>query len=267
MPMSMKRFILLAICLFSLSFTYANEVVRVRKAVGRWEVSDDITPKQAEEKAFNEAKKEALRMAGVMENVWSVFGQVTADNGTEFTEAYSSVSMLAISGMVNVSDKKVEDFWDEGLKRNFKVVTIDALVTKDETQEDKAYALDVKGIEPIYKQMEVLECSFKVYGTDSYLKIFWFGDGGADMIYPNDYDPNQLFKVGETYKFPVSGAYDLSMEKSDPKADVERVNIIMVATKKEYLYNGDNDYQSILTWIYNIPADQRALFHTLTLIR
>lgn len=56
-------------------------------------------------------------------------------------------------------------------------------------------------------------------------------------------------------------------EKSDPKADVERVNIIMVATKKEYFYNGDNDYQSILTWIYNIPADQRALFHTLTLIR
>ena len=96
-------------------------MVRVRKAVGRWEVSDDITPKQAEEKALNEAKKEALRMAGVMENVWSVFGQVTADNGTEFTEAYSSVSMLAISGMVNVTDKKVEDIWDEGLKRNFKI--------------------------------------------------------------------------------------------------------------------------------------------------
>ena len=53
---SMKKIILLAICLFSFSFTYANEVVRVRKAVGRWEVSDDITPKQAEEKALNEAK-------------------------------------------------------------------------------------------------------------------------------------------------------------------------------------------------------------------
>ena len=65
MFMSMKRFILLAICLFSFSFTYANEVVRVRKAVGRWEVSDDITPKQAEEKAESgkavlEAVKEAL---------------------------------------------------------------------------------------------------------------------------------------------------------------------------------------------------------------
>ena len=267
MIMSMKRFILIALCIFSFSASYANEVVRVRKAVGRWEVSDDITPKQAEEKALNEAKKEALRMAGVMENVWSVFGQVTADNGTEFTEAYSSVSMLANSGMVNVTEKTVEDFWDEGLKRNFKVVTIDALVTKDETQEDKAYAIDVKGIEPIYKQMEVLECSIKVYGSDSYLKIFWFGDAGADLIYPNDYDPSIVFKVGETYKFPVSGAYDLSMEKSDPKQDVERINIIVVATKQEYLYKGDNDYQSIMTWIYNIPADQRTLFHTLTLIR
>ena len=90
MIMSMKRFILIALCIFSFSASYANEVVRVRKAVGRWEVSDDITPKQAEEKALNEAKKEALRMAGVMENVWSVFGQVTADNGTEFTNRFTS---------------------------------------------------------------------------------------------------------------------------------------------------------------------------------
>ena len=267
MNMTVKRLILIALCIFSFSASYANEVVRVRKAVGRWEVSDDITPKQAEEKALNEAKKEALRMAGVMENVWSVFGQVTADNGTEFTEAYSSVSMLAISGMVNVTDKKVEDFWDEGMKRNFKVVTIDALVTKDETQEDKAYAVDQRGIEPIYKQEEVLTCSIKVYGSDSYLKIFWFGDAGADVIYPNSIDQNMLFKVGETYTFPMSKTYDLVMAKSDPKQDVERINLIVVATKQEYLYKGDNDYQSILTWIYNIPADQRALFHTLTLIR
>lgn len=267
MHMSMKRFILLAICLFSFSFAYANEVVRVKKAVGRWEVSDDITPKQAEEKALNEAKKEALRLAGVMEDVWSVFGQVTADNGTEFTEAYSSVSMLAISGMVNVTDKTVEDFWDEGLKRNFKVVTIDALVTKDETQEDKAYAIDVRGIEPIYKSGEFMTFSLKPHGTDSYVKVFWFGDGGADMIFPNEHDKNRLFTAGETYRYPVSMAYDFEVAKSNADADIERVNIIVVATKKDYPYTGEYDYQSILTWIYNIPADQRALFHTLTLIR
>jgi len=263
----MKRFILLAICLLSFSFSYAGDVVKVRKAVGRWEVSDDITPKQAEEKALNEAKKEALRMAGVMENVWSVFGQVTSDNGTEFAEAYSSVSMLAISGMVNVTDKTVEDIWDPGIKRNFKVVTIDALVTKDETQEDKAYALEVTGIEPVYRQNETLKCSFKVHGTDSYLKFFWFGDDGAALIYPNDYEGNQLFKAGETYSFPVTDAIDLVLEKSDKTKDVERVNIIVVATKKDYPYMSNYDYQSILTWIYNLPADQRTLFYQLTLIR
>lgn len=263
----MKRIILFAICLFSMSLSYAGEIVKVRGAVGRWEVSDDITPKQAEEKALNEAKKEALRMAGVMEDVWSVFGQVTSDNGTEFSEAYSSVSMLAISGMVNVTNKQVEDFWDEGLKRNFKIVTIDALVTKDETQEDKAYAIDVKGIAPIYSHDEKFTFSFKPHGTDSYVKVFWFGDGGADLIFPNQYDPNQLFLAGETYRYPVSAEYDFWVEKSDLNKDIERVNIIVVATKKDYPYNGNFDYQSILTWIYGIPADQRAISHTLTLIR
>lgn len=263
----MKRTLMLIICLMAFHLSYSNEVVRVRGAVGRWEVSNDITPKQAEERALFEAKKEALRKAGIMENVWSVFGQVTSDSGNEFAEAYSSVSMLAINGMVNVTDMNVSDEWDPGLKRDVKVVTIDAYVTKDETKEDKSYAIEVFDIAPIYKDQELFECSFKIHGTDSYLKFFWFGEDGAAIVYPNEEEGNQLFKAGTRYHFPVTTKIDMVMEKADKSKDVEKVNIIVVATKQDYPYLGDTDYQSILTWIYNLPADQRTLFYTLTLIK
>lgn len=265
--MSVRKVLLLAICLMAVNCAFASEAIKVRHAVGKWEVSNDITPKQAEEKALFEAKKEALRKAGVMENVWSVFGQITSDSGSEFVEAYSAVSTLAINGMVNVTDMKVEDLWDPGLKRDFKVVTIDAIVTADDTKEDKTYALEVKGIEPVYKEGETFECTFSIYGHDSYLKFFWFGENGAALIYPNEYEGNQIFKAGQKYHMPVTTSIDMVMQKHDANKDVEKVNIIAVATKKDYPYLGKYDYQSIIQWVYGLPADQRTLFYTLTLIK
>ena len=87
-----QKLFVVAAFLLGCSLYAENDVVRVRKAVGRWEVSGDITVAQAEERAFMEAKKEALRKAGIMENVWSVMGQVSSSKGEKFSEAYSSVS-------------------------------------------------------------------------------------------------------------------------------------------------------------------------------
>lgn len=95
---------------------YAQKTVKVKGVQGRWQVSDDITLKEAEERAFMEAKKEALRKAGVMENVWSVFGQITQESGTELQEAYSQMNVLAIGGMVNVTEKKLRSFGTLTLK-------------------------------------------------------------------------------------------------------------------------------------------------------
>lgn len=76
--------IFLVICTIAAPL-HAQNPVKVKGAQGRWQVSEEITLKEAEERAFMEAKKEALRKAGVMENVWSVFGQISQESGTEFT--------------------------------------------------------------------------------------------------------------------------------------------------------------------------------------
>ena len=189
---------------------HAQESVKVKSAQGRWQVSDDITLKEAEERALMEAKKEALRKAGVMENVWSVFGQITQDDGTEFQEAYSQMNVLAIGGMVNVTKKKVEEVWDTSTRSLYKIVTIDATVQKDE-RVDKSYALEVKGISSLYKEGDVFTCKLKVYGTDSYLKFFWFDSDGGALLYPNGYEGNNLLKSGKEYAIPFSNMVDYSI--------------------------------------------------------
>ena len=110
--------ILAVLLLTAASALYAQKPVKVKGV-------------QAEERAFMEAKKAALQKAGVMENVWSVFGQITQEDGQELHEAYSQMNVLAIGGMVNITNKKVEEVWDTDTRSLYKVVTIDAEVQKE----------------------------------------------------------------------------------------------------------------------------------------
>ena len=52
--------IFLVICTIAAPL-HAQNPVKVKGAQGRWQVSEEITLKEAEERAFMEAKKEALR--------------------------------------------------------------------------------------------------------------------------------------------------------------------------------------------------------------
>lgn len=263
----MKRTIIFALGLLLCGLLHAGNIVHVKHAQGRWEVSGNITMDEAEERALLEAKKDALSRAGIMENVWSVMGTISTSDGENFAEAYSSVSTLAINGLVNVLEKTVEDVWDPNMKRVFKVVTIAADVTKNDVAEDLTYKLEVTGIEPVYRTGETFKCSFKIFGSYSYMKLFWFTDKEAAMIYPNDYEGNMIFIPGESYGFPVTNDIDLVMEKSDSSTETEFINIIVLATKQDFPYLGNMDFQSILSWIYNLPADQRTMYHATTVIK
>lgn len=238
--------------------------VKVKGVQGRWQVSDNITLKEAEERALMEAQKEALRQAGVMENVWSVFGQITTESGSEFSEIYSQMNVLAIGGMMNITNKKVEETWDINLKSLYKVVTIDATIKKGENP-DRSYALELNGVSPVYKEGDTFNGTLRVYGTDSYLKIFWFDSEGGEIIYPNAYEPDKLLTAGKLYQIPFSQSVDYRMEKKG--ANKETVNVMLVATKEQIPFTEKVSYESVLKWIYSIPADQRCATYDMVLIQ
>ena len=256
--------VLLLVVILSAASLHAQEKIKVKGAQGRWQVNGDVTLKEAEERALLEAKKEALSKAGVMENVWSVFGQVTQENGTEFQEAYSQMNVLAIGGMVNITNKKVEEVWDEKSHSLFKVVTIDATVQKEE-KADKAYALEVKGIAALYQAGDALRATLTVHGTDSYLKIFWFDSKGGSLLYPNEYEGNILLKTGKKYPVPLTDKVNYLMEKQG--RDSEKINMMMVATKENIPFTGEVTYENVLKWVYAIPNDRRCAFYDMILIK
>ncbi len=245
---------------------HAQKIVKVKNVEGRWQVSDNVTLKEAEERALNEAKKEALRRAGVMENVWSVFGQITQESGTEFEEVYSQMNILAIGGMVNVTKQEVEEVWDTDTRSLYKVVTIDAEVKKDD-EADKAYALEVKGFAPVYNAGEAFTCSLRVFGTDSYLKFFWFDSNGGSLLYPNDYEGNRVLEAGKEYQLPFHYGVQYLMDKQSAGSGSEKINMMWVATKDNIPFTGEVTYENVLKWIYAIPNSRRCAHYDLVMIK
>ncbi|MBQ8224043.1 MAG: DUF4384 domain-containing protein [Bacteroides sp.] len=245
---------------------HAQKVVKVKDAVGRWQVGGNVTTIEAEERALMEAKKEALRKAGVVENVWSVFGQITEEHGSEFHEAYSQTSGIAIGGMLLVTKKEVKPVWDQRTETITVQVTIDAEVKKDD-EEDKTYAMEVTGIKTLYEKASELSFKLKVFGADSYLKFFWFDNEGGKIIFPNDYEPSFLLKAGKTYNFPIipdDGRVPVSYLTADKS---ERINLMIVATKENIPFVGEVTYENLLKWIYSIPNSKRCTFHEMAIVK
>lgn len=248
---------------FIASVSYADDIEKkkVRGAYGEWAMSPDLTGGEIMSRARHEAKEDALRKAGVGENVWSIFGMMSTSTSNTFMEAYSEMSVMAIEGKVTTS--KEEGAWILSKDGNpVYTVKIDAEVTIDHTEEDKTYAISSNGIASHYNDFDKCSCTFSVSGSDSYLKVFFFNDEISRMLYPGSpEEKNMLFKVGETYRFPFplrAGNGSLQMRKNG--ADPENVVILFVATKKNYPYLGDNDdASSILQWIYGLPANDRAI--------
>ena len=238
----------------------AIEKKKIRGAYGEWSLSPDLTGGEVMSRALHEAKEDALRKAGVGENVWSIFGMMSSSTNSTFMEAYSEMSVMAIEGKVAVSNK--DGSWILNKEGNpVYTVKLDAEVTIDHNEEDLTYAISTKGISDHYNNGDKCSCTFTIDGSDSYLKVFFFNDEMAGMIYPSTPEQKvQQFKLGETYTFPVpqngrQGAIQMRKNGDRP----ENIVILFVATKKNYPYIGDNDATSILQWIYSLPANERAI--------
>lgn len=268
----MKRFIT-AVLTLSLLFLFTSAIPaicdtdtkKVRNITGRCEITRHITLEQAEQKALQDAKTNALRKAGVPEKLWSVTGLISENDGSEFSQVLSRMTTLSVDGYVNID--KV-DYTTETIDgRPYAIATIDATVKKGGSI-DPTFAIDLNNIDAVYQEGEELTFSVKVYGHDAYLKIFWFDDKGGSMVFPNAYESNRLFMKEASYTFPSSDQLSYLMEKQNKESQTESINIIIVATKKNIPFlEKDITFDSLLKWIYTIPADQRAAQRAAVLIK
>ena len=246
--------IVFAVIFFSLTATgRAQQNISVKNATGSCFIAN-ISPEQAMKEALFNAKVDALRQAGIPENMLA--------NVTRMGETFLETSTAEIGGGVTgyeiVSDS-IRIITPEGGKQILVVdIVINADVIKYDKEKDPAFQLQVRGVKKIYGDDEILSFSVTPY-QDGYLRIFLFEeDGTGDQIYPdNKLEPNKLFLQEETIRFPMNDQYNyvLKADKAKPK-EICRMFFVFLKDNIHFTENKIN-LHSVSNWVAKISPDRR----------
>ena len=253
------------ICITLCDINAAPDSKRVRNVVGRCEITRHITLEQAERKALEDAKTNAMREAGVPERLWSVTGLINEDDGSEFSQVLSRMTTLAVDGFITINDVEYGEEVINGIR--YATATIDAEVRRG-GDIDPTFVLDINGLNGIYEDGSNMTFDLRIYGHDAYIKVFWFDETGGTLIFPSQFENNKLFDKDIDYHFPTNPMIDYELYRNDPDSKFETINLIAVATKRDIPFIEDKiTFETVLKWIYAIPASERAACREVVVIK
>ncbi len=253
------RLILLAILSIVLSFQPLSAKKKVKEvkiegvkgmAIGSTtESMEDVTAR-----AINEAKTEALKRAGVAENIASYSDYFKSEEAGNYEELFTSDILSDIQG--SVKDVEVIDvqrgFTQEG---NLKIeVTINCTVMKYETEKDIAFDAWIEGFKMFYPTGTPLTFTVKV-SKNAWIKMFLISESEAYQLFPNDYESSFVMQANQIYDFPTTHI-DYILE-TDKKSEIHRAIIVLL--KEDIPYTQSVEYKEIVDWIFTIPPDMRII--------
>ncbi|MFC2151007.1 DUF4384 domain-containing protein [Bacteroidota bacterium] len=257
----MKRIYLLGVILLFLivskPFAIAQKKVKeieINEVQGIAIGSDIETIDQITQRAINEAKVEALKQAGVAENIASFSDFFQTEDDEKYEELFTSDILSDIRGSVkNIEVLDTKKSFDQSDRLQVEVV-INCTVVKYLTEKDIAFDAWIDGVGMFYQNEEDL--LFKVKPSkDAYLKIFIFGETDAFQLFPNDEEDSYLLKANSQYNFPSEFTeYELYTDK---KSEIHRMVVVLM--KEDIPYTNDVEYKKIIDWIFSIPPDMRVI--------
>ena len=248
----------------------AQDVVKVTGCTGEAVIAGSISEVDARNMALNEAKLNALRKAGVSENISSYATMFKGESGKELSEFFSTEFQSEIRGSVTKYEAREEKLIDPTTKLFTIRITIDAEVVKYKTSPDPEFKVAVDGVKAVYTTGELLTFNVKVT-RDCYLNVFSVTDADASLFLPNAYEKMSKLVEGTGYTFPKNVEY--VMERTTKADKPETTRLIFVFTKKQMEFidvQGPEQVTSvekILSWIYSISPDQRQVMYQTTMIR
>ncbi len=231
----------------------AQNITKVKKVKGSC-VIVNRTPEQAKIKAIANAKEEALRLAGVSENISSVSNLQTYSYNDSIVESFNTYSNVLINGEIIsweiVSEQKYLDQFNNFVYE----VNIDASVIKSKEKSDPSFTAKIKGYKNTYHSGDSL--TFQVHiSKNAYLNIFLIENELVTNIYPNSYEPYKLFKNNSIIPFPTNSEiqYTLTCDKK-----IQQENILLLLLSKNKITPTSNTHTELLNWIYSL--DQKNIY-------
>ncbi len=235
-----------------------QKLVKVSGIKGTSFISGDVSPNQAKLIALNDAKINALKSAGIGENIKSYQLLFSSQEKNEFSQFFSSDIQSEISGAVvsyDITNQATVKKSDEVL--NFEV-TIDATVIKYETKTDNKFDAYIEGLKAVYNNHDKLTFTLKTTQA-CYLTIFNINDVDATLMYPNSFENQNSFDSFKIYHFPI-GQVDYSLETDLKEKESNRLIFVFTKTAVPFI-KMDKDQvttnEAIFNWIYSIMPDQR----------
>lgn len=221
--------------------------------------------------ALRNAKQAALTEAGVEEKITSIASVIVGNGGSEVLQVQSELGMIELDGRVLLKDKpEYTDYVVNGLIRS--VATIRAKVVVEEENGDLAFGVKVEGMREVYRDGERMEFGVTPYGSDCYVRVFWFDGMPADrhegaVLYPDASGRyvDAPFQAGSTYRFPnlpkshSNGRPTRIAMRKQAEGLTETCIVWVVALKQQVPYDVPCTYEDFLKWLYRIPADKRVV--------
>lgn len=264
-----KQFIIafMLVCAFSVLSAQRERTVTVT-AVGSYVANQNETPACGRAQALLEAKKQALREAGVTEDISSTAIIVMGDAGNDFREISSELSRIELEGRVRVKEQTDAPpmFTNDGLVKY--ATTIRAEVVLQETEEDLNFRFKTDGLQNTYLSGETM--TFTVTPVaDCYLRVFLLGKhpNSNAQIYPIEgVFKDVRLKAGETVSFPPAARqflydqpFEYTLEMESEKDDLEQDVLLIVALKKPYPFTEEVGYETVIRWLSKIKRNEKCV--------
>lgn len=253
--------------LLTVSNLFAQKKIEVKSIRGTGFISGDVSPNQAKINALNDAKLNALKAAGIGEQINSYQLLFTSQQKNDYAQFFSSDIQSEMQGAVQTYEIEGEKTY---CKSDFEIVcevTIDASVIKYETKPDISFDANIEGVKAAYNNNDKLTFSVKTT-QQCYLSIFNITDKEAFMLYPNTYEKERQLNNIQTYKFPVA-PIDYTLHTDLKQQETNRLIFVFTKTAIPFIkMNKDQitTHENIFSWIYSIMPDQRKVeYYTLTI--
>lgn len=267
--MSIIKYVLYSLLVLASISGFSQETRQVSNARGAAIITGRISESEARREALRQAKVEALRLAGVSENLSAYEMLFRSETDMDYSEFFTSDIQSEMQGAVShyeIVEKKRSVDPVSGLFQVEKA--IQATVVLYDIKPDPEFSVRVDGVKGIYENGETL--TFQVRPTmDSYLHIFNITDNEAYLMYPNPWEERRKLSGGQTIAFPF-GYVDYYLEKQGNQPEANR--LIFVLTKQNVAFNnylGEEQYakaEDIFAWIYTLSPDIRTVdYQTFTI--
>ena len=244
----------------SINILYSQEIKSVKNIIGNAFISGDISPNQARAQALNDAKINALKSAGIAENINAYQLLLTSQNNNDYRQFFASDIQSEMQGAVQSYSIKSEKNYCKNDKELICEVVIDAEVIKYNTKPDINFDVNIIGIKGAYNNNEKL--TFTINSTEAcYLTIFNLADKESTLLFPNEYEQHFLINSNQKINFPVA-KIDYLMNTEVKPQETNRLIFVFTKTKIPFIKIGEGQLakqDDIFKWIYSIPPDQRKI--------